>query len=245
MHFTSETTADGVSEKLFVLDDIHGALWTSAEATGSRPLVLIGHGGGQHKKAPGVLARAHRYVTACGFAAAAIDAPGHGDRSMTEAEEQRVAEIRQRMATGEQVGPLIAAHNAEIATRAVPEWCATLDALQKAGHADGPVGFSGLSMGTAIGVRFVAAEPRVRAAVFGLMGHETLTEAAAKVSIPVQFLLQWDDEFIPRDSALTLFDAFASPKKTLHANPGGHIDVPRFEVDSSERFFRRHLLTSR
>ena len=107
MHFTSETTADGVSEKLFVLDDIHGALWTSAEATGSRPLVLIGHGGGQHKKAPGVLARAHRYVTACGFAAAAIDAPGHGDRSMTEAEEQRVAEIRQRMATGEQVGPLM------------------------------------------------------------------------------------------------------------------------------------------
>ena len=80
MHFTSETTADGVSERLFVLGDIHGVLWVSAGATGARPLVLLGHGGGQHKQSPGLVARARRYVTDCGFAVAAIDAPGHGDR---------------------------------------------------------------------------------------------------------------------------------------------------------------------
>ncbi|MGA8457270.1 MAG: alpha/beta hydrolase, partial [Streptosporangiaceae bacterium] len=80
MHFISETVSDGVSEQLFTLGDIPGVLWTPAGATGPRPLVLVGHGGGQHKKAPGVVGRAHRYTTQCGFAVAAIDAPSHGDR---------------------------------------------------------------------------------------------------------------------------------------------------------------------
>jgi hypothetical protein len=35
-----------------------------------------------------------------------------------------------------------------------------------------------------------------------------------------------------------VFDAFASAEKTLHANPGGHNDLPAFETDSSLRFFR-------
>jgi hypothetical protein len=38
------------------------------------------------------------------------------------------------------------------------------------------------------------------------------------------------------------FGAFASGEKTLHANPGRHTGVPAFELDSSERFFARHLL---
>jgi hypothetical protein len=41
--------------------------------------------------------------------------------------------------------------------------------------------------------------------------------------------------------SLALFDAFASTDKTLHANPGTHADLPRFETDSSLRFFVRHL----
>ncbi len=58
----------------FAVDDIPGVLWSPAGATGSRPLVLLGHGGGQHKTAPGLVARARRYVTDCAFAVAAIDA---------------------------------------------------------------------------------------------------------------------------------------------------------------------------
>jgi hypothetical protein len=57
----------------------------------------------------------------------------------------------------------------------------------------------------------------------------------------VEFLLQWDDELVPRDAALALFGAFGSRQKTLHANPGGHADVPRFELDSAQLFFTRHL----
>ena len=241
MRFTSETTADGVSEHLFVLGDIHGVLWVPAGAAATRPLVLLGHGGGQHKKSPGLVARARRYVTDCGFAAAAIDAPGHGDRPRTGQDEQQVADLRQRMAAGAPVAPQVARDNAERSVRAVPEWRATLDALQDMGQAGGPVGYWGVSMGSAIGMPFVAAEPRIGAAVFGLAGHERLGEAAARITIPVEFLLQWDDEIIPRDSGLALFDAIASVEKTLHANPGGHIGVPRFEVESSERFFLRHL----
>jgi fermentation-respiration switch protein FrsA (DUF1100 family) len=72
-------------------------------------------------------------------------------------------------------------------------------------------------------------------------GHETLAEAAARITIPVLFLLQWDDEQVPRESGLALFDAFASREKSLHANPGRHADMLMFEVESSMRFLGRHL----
>jgi len=60
-----------------------------------------------------------------------------------------------------------------------------------------------VSLGAAIGVP-LASEPRIEAAVFGLAGHETLAGAAARVTIPVQFLLQRDDELVPRESGLAL-----------------------------------------
>jgi dienelactone hydrolase len=244
MRFTSQTTSNGVAERLFTFDDIPGVLWSPAGAAGSCPLVLLGHGGGQHKKAPGLVARAHFYVRACGFAVAAIDAPGHGDRPRTEQDERSVAVIRERVAAGEPLGPQIARYNAALAARAVPEWQATLDALQELDcvGAGGPVGFWGVSMGSGIGVPLVAAEPRITAAVFGLAGGETLAEAAARITVPVEFLLQWDDEVVPRDSGLALFGAFASREKTLHANPGRHVGVPAFELESSARFFTRHLI---
>jgi pimeloyl-ACP methyl ester carboxylesterase len=244
MRFTSQTTSNGVLERLFTLDGIPGVLWSPAGAIGNRPLVLLAHGGGQHKKVPGLVARAHRYVTACGFTVAAIDAPGHGDQPRTEQDERFAAGMRERLTASEPIGPHIARHNAELAARAIPEWQAALDALQELDGigADGPVGFWGVSLGTAIGVPFAAAEPRITAAVFGLASHETLAEAAARVAVPVQFLLQWDDELVSRDSGLALFDAFASREKTLHANPGRHVEVPAFELDSSARFFTRHLV---
>jgi dienelactone hydrolase len=244
MLFTSQTSSDGVVERLFTLDGIPGVLWSPAGAAARRPLVLLAHGGGQHKQAPGVLARAHRYVTGCGFAAAAIDAPGHGGRPRTEQDERFVAGMRERMAAGEPVYPDIARYNAELAARAIPEWQAVIGATAELDDvgADGPVGFWGVSLGAAIGVPLAAAEPRITAAVFGLAGHETLAGAAARVTIPVQFLLQWDDEHVPRDSGLALFDAFPSREKTLHANPGRHVEVPAFELEDSARFFTRHLV---
>ena len=242
MHFIAETTADGVSERLFTLGDVTGVLWTPADAPGPRPLILLGHGG-QHKRAPGMVARGRRYAANCGFAAVSIDAPGHGDRPRTEGDERFVARLRELTAAGQPAGPHVARRNAELAAQAVPEWRSVLDALSGDDHqADGrPVGYWGVSLGTAIGLPLVAADPRISAAVFGCLGDETLTEAAAQVKVPVEFLLQWDDALVPRESGLALFDALASPEKSLHANSGDHMAVPRFELDSAERFFLRHL----
>ncbi|HEV7654641.1 MAG TPA: alpha/beta hydrolase [Mycobacteriales bacterium] len=244
MYFTATATADGVTERLFTLDDVPGVLWTPADAgrppgAAGGPLILLGHGGGQHKRAPGLLARARRFVAA-GFTVAAVDAPGHGDRP-TAAREQRYAELARRVAAGEPLADLMTRENAELAAVAVPEWRVTLDALLDGGHAHGPVGYWGVSMGAGLGLPFVAADARIGAAVLGLAAGAGLVEAAARITVPVEFLLQWDDDVVPRAGGLALFDAFASAEKTLHANPGGHTAVPAFELDSAERFFRRHL----
>lgn len=242
MRFTSQTSSDGVTEQLFTLGEIPGVLWTPDGAAGPRPLILMGHGGGQHKKAPGMVARAHRFAAECGFAVAAVDAPGHGDRPKTEEHHRIITKLRTRAQTGGDVTPLVAAFHTLLTDQTVPEWRAVLDALQQLDHVGpGPVGYWGLSMGCGLGVPFIAAEPRIRAAVLGLNGAETSAEAAAQITVPVEFLVQWDDEMVPRAASLALFDVIASAEKTLHANPGKHGDVPMFELDSSLRFFTRHL----
>lgn len=60
MQFTSHMTSNGVSEPLFTVGDIPGVLWSPTAAYASRPLVLLAHGGGQHKTAKGLVARAFR-----------------------------------------------------------------------------------------------------------------------------------------------------------------------------------------
>ena len=242
LNFSSPTSSGGVTERLFTLGEVPGVLWTPAGATGSRPLVLMGHGGGQHKTAPRLVAGARRFAAECGYAVIAIDAPGHGDRPKSAELDRALTEMRSRAAAGEPVFPLVAGLHALLAEQSVAEWRAVLDAvagLEDVG--DGPAGYRGMSLGCGLGVPLVAAEPRVRAAVLGLFGALGLAEAAGRITVPVQFVMQWDDERVPRQEALDLFDAFASAQKTLHANPGRHGDVPAFETDSSLSFFARHL----
>ncbi|MER6327642.1 alpha/beta hydrolase family protein [Streptomyces coelicoflavus] len=242
MRFISDTSSDGIREQLFTLGDIPGVLWTPGGAVATRPLVLMGHGGGQHKKAPDVLARARRFVTECGFAVVVVDVPAHGDRPKVEEYDRIATENQARVEAGEELAPLIAGFQALVARQTVPEWRAVLDAVQQLEHVGaGPVGYWGVSLGCGLGVPFVAAEPRVRAAVLGLGGVLVSAEAAARITVPVEFLVQWDDERVPRVQSLALFDALASAEKTLHANPGKHGEIPAFELESTLRFFVRHL----
>ena len=188
------------------------------------------------------MARARRFVAECGFAVAAVDVPGHGDRPTDEEYDRIATENQARVDAGEELAPLIAGFQALVARQTVPEWRAVLDAVQELDHVGaGPVGYWGVSLGCGLGVPFVAAEPRVRAAVLGLGGALASAEAAARITVPVEFLVQWDDERVPRAQSLALFDALASAEKTLHANPGKHGDLPAFELDSTLRFFARHL----
>lgn len=242
-HFTAESSSNGMIEREFTVGGVPGVLWSPASGAGRAPLVLMGHGGGTHKKAPAMAGRAHLLVTGCGFHVAVIDAPGHGDRPRTAHDEAEISALYRARAAGEPEGPVVVRYNAHLAELAVPEWRATLDALQELPEigADGPVGYFGLNMGTAIGVPFVASEPRITAAVFGQHWPDALAGHAERITIPIEFAMQWDDEHIPREAGLALFDAFASKEKTLHANAGGHKELPRFEADSAVRFFARHF----
>ncbi|MGW7447065.1 alpha/beta hydrolase [Kitasatospora sp. NPDC054795] len=242
MHFTSESSADGVTQRRFTLDGVPGVLWQpDGPPLGGRPLLLLGHGGGQHKLVPGLVDRARRCVRELGCAAVALDAPGHGERPHSAQDERFATEIGELIAAGRPISAWVARHTAALAERAVPERVAVLDALGGRAEGLGPVGYWGLSLGSAIGIPLAAAEPRVAVAVFGLTGHPSQTEAAERVGVPVEFLLQWDDELVLGEGALALFGALGSREKTLHANPGGHLELPEIQLVSCERFLARHL----
>jgi hypothetical protein len=247
MQFTSEQRLDDdVLERDFALGAVPGVLWTPGSTSGPEPapLILIGHNGGLHKRLPRLVGRARHYAAHYGFAAAAIDAPGHGDRPRSAHDEQSRADLRQAMEAGEPVDEIFEAFIVPLVEQAVPEWRATLDALLELPEIGGPVGYDGM---TAIGIRLAVVEPRISAAALfaGMFVPKALREQAREITIPLQFLLQWDDEGNDRQLALDLFDAFGTREKTLHANLGGHAGTPWFEVDGAARFFTRHLSKSR
>jgi dienelactone hydrolase len=173
---------------------------------------------------------------------AAIDAPNHGDRPKDEKFTRVAVDMRARLASGEDPATAVVAMHELLAGQAVADWQAVITALQQLPSVGtGPVGYWGLSMGAGLGLPLLAAEPRIRAAVLGLLGLTGLAGTAEKVTVPVLFLLQWDDDLVSRDQGLALFGALASADKTLHASPGGHGQVPPFETDAALAFFTRHL----
>ncbi|MBL7491282.1 alpha/beta hydrolase [Frankia sp. AgB1.9] len=242
MRFTSEQRLDdGVLERDFTLNEIPGILWTPASVSAPVPLVLVGHPGGLGKMYPRLVSRARDSV-AEGFAAATIELPGSGDRPRSAAAEEARAGLRRALRAGETVGDEIVDRLVlPLVERAVPEWQAALDALLTLPEIGGPVGFSGGVI--AVGVRLAVVEPRISAALLfaGSFVPRATFEEARRVTIPLQVLLQWDDEGNDRQAALDLFDAFGSREKTLHANLGGHTGVPWFEGEDGARFFARHL----
>jgi dienelactone hydrolase len=251
MEILEETVELGVVERRFDLDvqgeKVPGIHWLPEGAGGPHPTVLIGHGGTQHKRVPNVLGLARMLVRHGGYGVVALDAPGHGDR-MTDAQREARAEFlaARQAGTVPPSGRERARAMAQYAPKAVAEWKALLDDVTShAEWAAGPFGYWGVSMGTGFGVPFLAAEPRISAAVLGLGALRPDDEArraqAARITIPILFLCQSDDELMTRDGALALWDAFGSTEKTLHLNPGPHVGIPLFERDAVAAFYRRHF----
>jgi len=242
VRFSSEQRVDDrVLEREFTLGEIPGILWTPGSASAPAPLILLGHPGGLHKMYPRLVARA-RHSAAEGFAAATIELPGGGDRPRSAAAEEARADLRRALEAGEPVDDeIIDRLVLPLVERAVPEWRAVLDALLSLPEIGGPVGYAGGVI--AIGIRLAVVEPRISAVLLfaGSFVPRTIFEEARQVTIPLQVLLQWDDEGNDRQLSLELFDAFGSKEKTLHANMGGHTGVPQFEGDDGNRFFARHL----
>jgi hypothetical protein len=242
MHFISEKRFDdGVLEREFTLGEIPGILWTPASTPEPVPLILLGHPGGLPKMYPRLAARA-RHSAAEGYASATLELPGSGDRPRSAVTDEARADLRRALGSGEPVtGDIVDRLILPLVDQAVPEWRAALDGLLALPEIGGPVGYAGGVI--SIGVRLAVVEPRIAAAVLfaGSFVPRSMFDEARQVTIPLQVLLQWDDEGNDRQMALDLFDAFGSKEKTLHANMGGHTGVPQFEGDEGNRFFARHL----
>ena len=233
MSWGSERASKGVVERSFAVEvegrRIPGAFWRP-EGSGDVPgMVMLGHGGTADKRVPYLLAVARWLVRDHGLAGFAIDGPGHGER----VPEGGQPEFENAWASPGATDAVIA------------DWRGALDFVRDT-VGNVPLGYWGLSMGTMMGLPLVAALGEIEVALLGLMGiwgpnGDRLGADAPCVSCPVRFLVQWDDEIVPRDAALALFARIGSAQKTLHGNPGRHVQVPPDEMRDSAAFLARHL----
>jgi dienelactone hydrolase len=219
----------GVTEGRFTLErdtgKVPGILWTPTQPDGPVPLVLMGHGGSGHKRADRQLMLGRRFAGVSQIAAVAIDGPFHGDRI---AEQLDRRQYQERMA---------AAGVDKVTDGMVDDWRATLDTLSQLDVIDAErIAYLGFSMGTRFGLPYVAAAgDRLRCAVLGKNGMRQASPASAatnmalrfaqdapKITMPVLFHVQWDDELFSRDGQFELFDLFGAHDKRLIAFPGPH-----------------------
>jgi dienelactone hydrolase len=212
------------------------------EPASAIPLVLIGHGGKSEKRNPASLVLARRFVRRHGIAACAIDAIHHGERGPIidtgdGPPQQEFVDLWRRPDTFDRMNA---------------DWSATLDALLESGRFDpARIGYWGLSMGTVLGLPFVASEPRISAAVLGACGlagrgisgffPEQHRRDAPTLTCPVLFMVQWDDEIFDRDGALELFDLIGSRDKRMHVHPGKHGAFPAEAADATREFLAERL----
>jgi dienelactone hydrolase len=217
---------------------VPGLLWTPTEPRPDTPLVLLGHGASAHKGTDYVTDLAKALVGR-GMAAAAIDGPVHGDRRIDGGRNSQLAFLEFCQAWSS---------NPAMTDEMVDDWIAVLDGLCALDEFHIPaVGWWGVSMGTIIGLPFVAAEPRVGAAVFGLMGltgptRDRIAADAPSIRCPVLFFMQTHDELFDRATSWDLFDAIGATDKRMHVHPGRHGDLPPEAFRESKSFLTSRLL---
>ncbi|MFS0853670.1 alpha/beta hydrolase [Microbacterium sp. 179-I 3D4 NHS] len=212
---SSRSLLSGVVERRFTVDGVPGIAWAPATASDlPTPLVLLGHPGGLEGMYPRLVARAES-CAARGYASAAIELPGAGDRPRIPAVDRARDDLRRALSEGVPVtGDIVDRLVLPLVEQAAPEWRATLDALLLSASDPGaPVAWSGGV--AAIAIRVARTDPRIRA--LGLFAGSYLPSRtfveARELTIPAHMLLQWDDEGNDRQAALDLFDALGSREK--------------------------------
>lgn len=204
-----------------------------------RALVLASHGGGGHKESAAIQTIVAALLP-LGCAVAAIDGPVHGARRADGSVEPAVVRADFRQAWRDGVGR----------QTMVDDWKATLDHLQRhPALAHLPVGYVGVSMGTAYGLPLLAQEPRITASVLGLWSHTHvssahLVDAARSVTSATWFTQCWDDEIFDRQGTIDLFDALGSSDKQLVVYPGPHAELYGERMADAASFLSRRLLRS-
>ena len=241
MNFTSDSSSEGLRKRSFSCDvagrRVPGVLWTRTGQEGRRPLVLVGHGGSQHKESDAVLDVVGPLVGERGFAVAAIDGPIHGDRRPDGGRDGGKVILEFRALWNEHPG----------IEDMVQDWRATLDALLGLPELDADaVGWFGISMGTAYGLPLCAADRRIRAALLGMWGTShahgaRLAQEARNVRCPVMFQRKRDDERFTPAGQEELFNALGSTDKELRVYPGGHVNPSGPQLQDGLEFLVRHL----
>jgi dienelactone hydrolase len=211
-------------------------LWTPAGPVARRPLLLVGHGGSQHKTHPGIVDLASRFVDHHGFAAAAIDGPIHGARRANELSGPAMqAEFLAMWKEDPRIDAMVA------------DWRGAIDALVELDAVDAAaIGWYGVSMGTAYGLPLAAADARIKVALLGMWGADfansgRLARAAATLRCPVLFQQKWNDQLFTREGQLELFDRLGSEEKWLKIYPGPHAPVAGEQLMDIEDFLSRRL----
>lgn len=211
---------------------VPGVIWTREGDEGPRPLVLVGHGGSQHKEDSGVTDIAYPLVGEAGFAVAAIDGPVHGDRRLSGSVSpgQVIQDFRKLWVDNPSMEEM------------AQDWSATIDFLAALPEikADA-IGWFGISMGTAYGLPVCATDKRIRAALLGMWGTShahgaRLVEIAQKVSCPVLFHRKTEDERFTQEGQRALYDAIGSEEKQFHDYPGLHINPQGAQLDDALHF---------
>ena len=207
---------------------------TPEDASGQRPLVLLGHGVADSKDDAKMLAIARWLVRRERWAAVLIDGPVHGERRSSEG-----ADVSRE--------GTVALTKRETYEEMTDDWRRTLDAcgeLPDVGNQR--AAYLGFSMGTLLGVPMMAADPRLCCAVFAIGGAiserqpDLLTRAAKQIKRPVLMINQSEDQRFSREAAFRLYDALSGPKR-IFFHPGGHSAVPREAMERAREFLRGHL----
>jgi dienelactone hydrolase len=200
-------------------------------------ILMACHGGSGHKQAPSILAIA-RAAGAQGLVVLSVDGPVHGERREDGDLSPQTARTAFRDAWRAGIGK----------TDMAADFTAALDGLLRhLNLPDLPIGYIGVSMGTAYGLPLLAQEKRIKAAAIGLWSttyaaSEHLAGYAERVDCSIWFTQQWNDEFFDRQGTAALFDALGSSDKRLVAYPGPHRELEGERLDAAIAFLTARLL---
>lgn len=199
-------------------------------------LVMACHGGSGHKESTAIM-NIVAQLRPQGIAVLAIDGPVHGDRAPEQGQDPVSNRVRFREAWKSGVGHTTMAQDFSKAL----DWALLHPALENV-----PVGYIGVSMGTAYGIPLLAQEKRIQAAAIGLWSttyphSDHLKDFATRIKCPVWFTQQWDDEFFDRAGTAELFDLIGSTDKRLVAYPGPHLELQDERLSDAVRFLKSRL----
>jgi len=222
-----------------------------ADAAPPHPVVLILHGVFGYKSSPNQIKRSDALVAA-GYATLRIDGKYRGER-----------EAGAAGGLGLQTAYFYRNRDAMIQT--VVDLMRGVDYLASRNDIDVErVGFTGFSMGGAIGAIFCAIDERVEAAVLGITGGdfdklniragatgEERLRRAYMIMDPVNFVSRISprpllmingakDEIVPKAATEALYEAAREPKRIIWYDCG-HIDLPDEYLDEMTGFFDAEL----